>query len=931
MRKKRGYRILSLEAKDLYNAMQSENEQKRDYSVRDINGDLILKKFSNMLDMSLDVMKLNEAYYRETRKKNFYFVVDKRAYTQMVINVKFNYAFKQFNKAGQNAYVRAGYNFRDCDLQDGVFVKDGKLIAIQTNVQINNPISKEILGDNFAYVDGVYEQYGTIPLLMNKSELRQYFYEHGFVCDGINYVRYKRSSGSSRVGKCLFVNNILSTRMDKWDKCGLDLNENDKIDLAAWEAYISLPMSSIIDTMTIEPENILIIDDYKSIFEDDVVAVEVVNDKLTASPKKMTIKNDIWDGESLMDISLFGKYANRGMLLLRNRFFKTCAFNTNIQDWFEDNGITSIEQLNGFTVAEDIKQIKLITTKNSIKYAKFGTIPQWLENLDRQFGVVKHEKETPYFNGRMVQSHYQLFNTLPLSFEDMESILKPSLDYITAVRNDPDVLRHHIKFGFKDEYEDEISALKSKNEIVFKMLGINNDFAKTKLYYEFRNGLIKGYMRNLKQGHVLLNGNYSTLLGNGLEMLKHAIGQFEGYSEIQSGCIHTHRFEYGATVLGSRSPHITMGNVLLAKNVKNEFIDTYFNMTNEIVYVNAINENIQQRLNGCDYDSDSILLTDNECLVESAKKYYDIFKVPTCFVESKMTERRYNSEHKADLDIKTSVNKIGEIVNLSQQLNSLFWNKVNSNVPVEKCMELYYDICKLAVLSGIEIDKAKKEFIINSTNEISILKSKYKLEDDGKTIKPMFFKMITLENGFKLNNLVKYKYFKTAMDYLQKLVASYNFRQSRAYKQVFIPFLDIIKKPEMAIRQGYYCSQRDKIVSLVREAKDDISKMYINYDNKKKSERELIWQAAIERKQACVEVIEKITENPYTMYITLKQIDQKEFRDVSRFMFEVLFSKPNETFFKMILDSKEDLYQLIECQGGDVRLYDYDYIKVILN
>ena len=141
----------------------------------------------------------------------------------------------------------------------------------------------------------------------------------------------------------------------------------------------------------------------------------------------------------------------------------------------------------------------------------------------------------------MVQSHYQLFNTIQLQPEDLNKILKPSLDYMTLLRTDPDVLRFHIKYPFSDR--DEISPLKSKNEIVFKLLGINNEFSKTKLYQEFRNDLIKGYIRNLKQGHVLLRGNYSTLLGNGIEMLQHAIGTFKGESIIGYGNIYSKKIE----------------------------------------------------------------------------------------------------------------------------------------------------------------------------------------------------------------------------------------------------------------------------------------------------------------------------------------------------------------------------------------------------
>lgn len=104
-----------------------------------------------------------------------------------------------------------------------------------------------------------------------------------------------------------------------------------------------------------------------------------------------------------------------------------------------------------------------------------------------------------------------------------------------------------------------------------------------------------------------------------------------------------------------------------------------------------------------DYDSDTILLTDNPLLVKRAVQNYGRFQVPTCFVSAQKIKRYYTDEQKADLDVKTSVNKIGEIVNLSQQLNSLYWHNINNGQGFEENQGLYEDICKLAVLSNIEI------------------------------------------------------------------------------------------------------------------------------------------------------------------------------------------------------------------------------------
>ena len=99
---------------------------------------------------------------------------------------------------------------------------------------------------------------------------------------------------------------------------------------------------------------------------------------------------------------------------------------------------------------------------------------------------------------------------------------------------------------------------------------------------------------------------------------------------------------------------------------------------------------------------------------------------PVKFMQEKLKEP-IQKEQQCDLDIRTSTNAIGEIINFSQELNSLFWDLVAHLTPEEHKFyetnkwcdiyidkikatlgELYEDICMLNVMSCIEIDKAKK-------------------------------------------------------------------------------------------------------------------------------------------------------------------------------------------------------------------------------
>ena len=761
----KGVYIPSIDAKDIYLSAHYIEHNPDGYNLKLKDGQYNLRKFINSLDYSLDLIELLDIYYKKYRRNDFYFKVKKHKYTVNVINLTFKYSVKEWNQMNKNTFVKFGYDYRNLIFEDCIAKNEsGEIVGVQIEDKVLSPISE--LPSCFCVEDveikdkkdktkikEIQKQYKKIKepkTLKTNAELRKELYKDGFICNGIKYCRMKRSSGSARVGKCLFINESLFKPILKFSSGGIELKEGQEVDLAAYESYISLPSSSIIDTLPISAENILLIDDYESVFREDVIETHNENGWLTTSEKNCEISNSIWDGQSLIDVSLMADYACYGMVLLRNLMFKSCCFNCNIQQWFKDNNITDISQLNGKTRAKRIEDVKLITTPNSIKYLKFDTLDNWLDNLYPRFGVVKHDKKTHFFGGRLVQTHYQLINTLQLSKDEVQEFLQESLDFAQLLRDNPAVVRYYIKYPDIDEFEPMQKPMLDKNDVVYNLMCINDNFTKTKYYQEFLHDLLASYYKNLKNGHVYVNGNYSTLLGNPIEMLQQSIGTFKGESQIGVGNIHNIRFGYDKTLLGSRSPHVTMGNIWLANNKENKLIDCYFNLTEEIVCINSIGENVLQRLSGADFDSDTVLLTDNEILIRAAKRNYHVFKTPTSFVTAQKVKRHYTPEEQADLDIKTSVNKIGEIINLSQELNSLLWDKMYHGSSYNDIKELYYDICQLDVMSGIEIDKAKKEFDVNNSKELDKMREKYKeeLSDEYNKKKiPHFFSHSARQKG----------------------------------------------------------------------------------------------------------------------------------------------------------------------------------------
>ena len=174
-------------------------------------------------------------------------------------------------------YIKNGWRYDEVAgrLQNNILFENGELIAIQCETPVDNPVPVDMLGKFFYYENGMYNAKTNISTVKTVAEIREDLYENGFVCDGIKYVRFKRSAGSSRVGKCLFIDERLYPAMHKWEMCGIKVAPGQEIDLAALESYIALTSSSIIGTLEVRPENFLVVEDFESSFEDDVIATRV--------------------------------------------------------------------------------------------------------------------------------------------------------------------------------------------------------------------------------------------------------------------------------------------------------------------------------------------------------------------------------------------------------------------------------------------------------------------------------------------------------------------------------------------------------------------------------------------------------------------------------------------------------------------------------
>jgi len=600
----------------------------------------------------------------------------------------------------------------------------------------------------------------------------------------------------------------------------------------------------------------------------------------------------IWDGEALLDVSVFedNGYGDKGMMLLRNRFFKTCAFNTNLQKWFADNGITQICQLGGYTTARKVEDIKLVITESSVKYLKFmpkdmplgEAFRAWLDAVyegknTSAFGIVKTDELPTPMLGNMAYTNYQLLNTVNAAPKQIELFLAPTFDYLARIQADPMYLRYFANtatFEPDGEYK-PITVETYRSQVIVDMMARSDEFAYTDIYKSYRNEACRTFKEKLKRGRVLVEGNYQTIFGNPYEFLYATIDKsFEATEPLlfDGDEVYTKRFddEDGGYVLCARSPHITMGNLYIARNKAYDEIDKYFNLTYNIICVNAIGNNIQQRLNGCDYDSDTMLVTINKYLLSAASAEYDTFKVPVCAI-APCGKSEYENMPKglAKLDGVIAENKIGDIVNLSQFLNSLLWHRISEGASLSEMLPLYYDICKLAVLSGMEIDKAKRMYAVRTDKVLGLLKKPrdaYKKAHGGKL--PEFFRFMTADDTTPATD--ESAVLMTPMSFVYNCVENYR-SQVRKTKNVPLSSLFELDALDTGSNDTH---KKQQILKTAEEAQKEISAQLMRARHAKSADKIIYREKAQAVYESCLSAVSKLIQNEHILCMLLKELDK---------------------------------------------------------
>lgn len=655
--------------------------------------------------------------------------VSKDGRTRDIIGINFDFGAKSYAET----LKRVEHSIEMEESQDNDPDRLAVLHDLKERVELNKDLyqkkSKEAIREEF-YRDGVDVTYTTTN---KQGEVVK--------AEKIHYRMLYRSTGKAKAGSCMFICEGLYKKAHDFLYMGIKLPKNNAPIVEA-SAYVSLVASSVVDRICINPKNILILEDVDSFFRTNVVSVETNENKecFAKTIKDYQVKNTLFDGQALIDKSIFPSWGN-GYILLRHHMCKTAAFKADIKAFFKDyfgeeyNQATVVDMFGNEHYAKDIQ---MITTDNAMKWLKFDiSYEYWCERVNmngNMFGIVKTAHKSKF--GEVQRMSYQMINSLDVGI--MKNVSKVSREYIMSLKSDDDVFLQYLRdnTNFSNDFD-----------VLVALCEQNPDFIRCDYFIERRRKIIKGYIHKFKTGKVIQEGDNLVMVGSPYAMLLHAVGEDVEKDDTLKGrddaieC-YTKRFPPNLQLAGFRNPHNGKNNILSLYNVDSEKLNKYFDIGQQCVAVNCIHTDLQDRANGCDFDSDSIYCTNQVDIAQYAKYCYKHY--PT-IVNNIPKEKNCYTNSMADYalidnNLSHSQLAIGESSNLAQLALTYTYNYDDQK---------YKDyVCILSVLAQVSIDSAKRRYDIDIANEIRRIKRDMNIQEYGY---PKFW--LNIRSGFNKDKI----------------------------------------------------------------------------------------------------------------------------------------------------------------------------------
>ena len=468
--------------------------------------------------------------------------------------------------------------------------------------------------------------------------------------NGKEYVRLLGTSGGIKKSAVVFVTKEIHGELYKRLNCDRDMNY--KCVPAKFEAYIALSCSSSMPVP--QPKDILVIKDGSTHFIDKVLRLSDNGEGgfNLSEDDNYEINLNCTDGCGMISPRLSMEWTkflcgrpyrdNEGNPIpstgynIRNAWTKGMLFTFPYEEFGDMIGEYLVEDYWGDMV--DIRNVDLILTDNMLKLAgAYKNRHHYLNGCKKSGFEFSVAKIIPEALESVRNMNYQFLQSYELSDEDIVELITPTVDMIkgaTAYKEEDFgkmlLFMKGSKISKSDFLYDENPVNKA---LMIDPRMMKDPYIKGRVY-----NMIKKKINDSKKGVIQVKGNYQIVSGDLYGMCQHMfkqeitglLGREEFYSR--------EWLDRGVNeIVSFRAPMTVHNNIVKMKLVENEEINRWYRYMNKCIVLNSWDATCEA-MNGCDFDGDAFISTDNPVLLRNTKKLRPLM------CEQKSTDKKVITE-----------------------------------------------------------------------------------------------------------------------------------------------------------------------------------------------------------------------------------------------------------------------------------------------
>ena len=496
--------------------------------------------------------------------------------------------------------------------------KEIKFIKKQPNSRENKMKIRSLYSNLYKTM---FQQDYMMLVMDKKSDYDRALKGFSITVDGrkVNYVRLLGTAGSIKKSTIIFVNKDIHSELMRRIENGRNMGK--ELVPAKLEAYQALTCSG---SIPVTKPRMIIVDDCVTKFHCDVINIDdsddSVEDPKITFIKNKEIENNASDGFGVVLPEMSAKWATElhegdsplSGVNTRYAFTKGMLITFDFIDFAEKIAGGNYFINDAWGDIRDIREADAILTVSMVKlWDSYGSYEEYIENCEENEYDFSVAKTSPIELESKRQTNYQFLQGYQLNNEEIDDLIKPTVDNIKDILGLDwiKVVLYLCGSGLNDKNIKHVEPL-------FRAIMIDHDLINDKWVREKIMRMIEKRIKEAKIGSLDIDGNFAIICGDPFSLMQNI------YNMPITGLLNAHECYHKywkdkkvEQIVAFRAPMTSHNNVTKMNISYSDDAAYWYQYINTCMVLNSWDDTCM-RENGADFDSDTMMTTDNKVLVD---------------------------------------------------------------------------------------------------------------------------------------------------------------------------------------------------------------------------------------------------------------------------------------------------------------------------